>query len=99
LRTAEGLELALSLKRELLDFRAKVEPKTVHGSYEHWCEGDHDDLVLATALSCWYREYVNVELEARNARQAFHVPWHTPVRNAHGCWIGAMRHNFGECAF
>jgi hypothetical protein len=31
--------------------------------------------------------------------QAFHVPWHTPVRNAHGCWIGAMRHNFGELAF
>jgi hypothetical protein len=69
LRIAEGLELAPTLKRELLSFRVKVDPRTAHDSYEHWREADHDDLVLATALACWYREYVNSELEARNARQ------------------------------
>jgi hypothetical protein len=86
LRRAEGLALALTLKRELLTLQVKVDPRTAHGSYEHWSEGDHDDLVLETALSCWYREYVNVELEARNARQARPSMCRgTPVRNAHGC--------------
>ena len=23
-----------------------------HDSYEAWCEGDHDDLVLAVSLAC-----------------------------------------------
>ena len=69
LRIAESLELAPTLKRELLNFRVKVDPKTAHDSYEHWREGDHDDLVLATALACWYREFANAEAEARNVRQ------------------------------
>jgi hypothetical protein len=46
----------------------KIDPKTAHDSYEHWRESDHDDLVLATALGCWYRQYVNAEIEARNVR-------------------------------
>ena len=69
LKIAEGLELSATLKKELLNFRVKIDPKTAHDSYEHWREGDHDDLVLATALSCWYRQYINREVEARNARQ------------------------------
>jgi hypothetical protein len=28
--------------------------RTAHDSYEHWREGDHDDLVLAAALACWW---------------------------------------------
>jgi hypothetical protein len=69
LKVAEGLELAPVLKRELLNFRVKVNPATAHETYEHWREGDHDDLVLATALACWYREYINREVEVRNVRQ------------------------------
>jgi hypothetical protein len=69
LKIAEGLELAPVLKRELLNFRVKVNPATAHDSYEHWRESDYDDLVLATALACWYREYINSEVEVRNVRQ------------------------------
>ena len=85
LKIAEGLELAPVLKRELLGFRVKVDPKTAHDSYEHWREGDHDDLVLATALACWYREYRNAGIEARNARQG-------------GFRVGSSRSGSGEYA-
>jgi hypothetical protein len=53
LKIAEGLELAETLKQELLNFRVKVNTSTAHDSYEAWREGDHDDLVLATGLACW----------------------------------------------
>jgi len=56
LKIAPEMELAPILKRELLNFRVKINPATAHDSYEHWREADHDDLVLATALACWYRE-------------------------------------------
>jgi hypothetical protein len=69
LKIAESLALAPTLKKELLNFRVKVDPKTAHDSYEHWREGDHDDLVLATALACWYRQFLNAGLERRNVRQ------------------------------
>jgi hypothetical protein len=58
LKIAPELELAPVLKKELLNFRVKIDPRTAHDSYEHWREGDHDDLVLATALACWFREYL-----------------------------------------
>jgi hypothetical protein len=51
---AEGLTLWPALKEELLNFRRKINLKTAHDSYEHWRESDHDDLVLATALACWW---------------------------------------------
>jgi hypothetical protein len=57
LKIAPELELAPVLKKELLNFRVKIDPRTAHDSYEHWREGDHDDLVLATALACWFEEY------------------------------------------
>jgi hypothetical protein len=57
LKIAPQMELAPVLKKELLNFRVKIDAKTAHDSYEHWREGDHDDLVLATALAAWYREY------------------------------------------
>jgi hypothetical protein len=69
LQIAEGLELAPVLKRELLNFRVKTNPQTAHESFEHWREGDHDDLVLATAMAAWYQRFVNVEAEKRNVRQ------------------------------
>jgi hypothetical protein len=57
LKVASALPEAETLKRELLNFRIKVDPKTAHDSYEHWREGDHDDLVLAVAMACWFRQY------------------------------------------
>jgi hypothetical protein len=51
LKVAEGLKLWPVLRDELLDFRRKQNTRTAHISYEHWREGDHDDLVLACALA------------------------------------------------
>jgi hypothetical protein len=44
-----------TLVKELLNFKVKV---SVSGneSFEAWREKDHDDLVLATALACWWCE-------------------------------------------
>jgi len=44
------------LKAELQNFSAKF---TVSGNetWENAREGDHDDIVLAVALSCWYKHY------------------------------------------
>jgi hypothetical protein len=67
LRIAEGLPLAETLKKELLNFRVKVDPHTAHDSYEHWREGDHDDLVLASAMACWFRQWFNTHLDRANA--------------------------------
>jgi hypothetical protein len=59
LKIAAELPLAESLKRELLTFKAKI---TVAGNetFEAWRERDHDDLVLAVALSCWFGERLPV---------------------------------------
>ena len=53
LKIAEGLPLAEVLVREMQNFRVKIS-LAGHDSYEAWREGDHDDLVLAVALACWY---------------------------------------------
>ncbi len=70
LKVAAGLPEAATLKKELLNFRVKVNPATAHDSYEHWREGDHDDLVLAVAMACWFRECSNRSAEKRHARGA-----------------------------
>ena len=57
LKVAEGLEVWAVLREELLNFRRKIDLRTAHDSYEHWRETDHDDLVLATALACWWIAY------------------------------------------
>ncbi len=56
LKIAEGLKLRETLVKELKNFRVKINISTSHDSYEAWREGDHDDLVLALALSCWAGE-------------------------------------------
>ena len=61
LKIAPEMELAPVLKSELLNFKVKIDPATAHDSYEHWREDDHDDLVLATALACWYQELTRKE--------------------------------------
>jgi hypothetical protein len=56
LKIAEGLQRADTLKRELLNFKVKINIATGHDSYEAWREGDHDDLVLAVAIATWCGE-------------------------------------------
>ncbi len=56
LKIAEGLRLADTLKRELLNFKVKINIATGHDSYEAWRENEHDDLVLAVAMACWCGE-------------------------------------------
>ncbi len=41
------------LKNELMTFSYKV-TDTGHTTFEHWRERDHDDAVLAVAISLWY---------------------------------------------
>jgi hypothetical protein len=78
LRIAAGLPLADVLRKELLNFRVKIDPKTAHDSYSHWREGDHDDLVLATACVVWYREATSVRIEQRNRDQGGYKVPHNP---------------------
>jgi hypothetical protein len=55
LLVGKGLSLAEVLSKELAAFKVNV---TAAGneSFEAWRERDHDDLVLAVALACWWAE-------------------------------------------
>lgn len=56
LKISKKLPLASVLQSELMNFKVKIDPVTAHDSYSAWREADHDDLVLAVALACWYAE-------------------------------------------
>jgi hypothetical protein len=64
LLVASGLPEAETLRRELLNFRVKIDPKTAHDSYEHWRESEHDDLVLAVSMAAWFRQHWNRNIDA-----------------------------------
>jgi hypothetical protein len=68
LKVAAALPEAETLKRELLNFRVKIDPKTAHDSYEHWREGDHDDLVLSVSMGAWFRQFYNRHTDTALAR-------------------------------
>jgi hypothetical protein len=53
LKIVQGIPFADVLITELHNFRVKANIAG-HDSYEAWREGDHDDLVLAVSLACWY---------------------------------------------
>lgn len=59
LKIAKALPEASTLTAELLAFKVSISLKG-HDSYGNdvgpWRENPHDDLVLATALACWYGE-------------------------------------------
>jgi hypothetical protein len=60
-RGRRGIGHAATLRAELKNFRAKVSA-TGHDSYgagDDWRHGNHDDLVLAVALSVWWGERKN----------------------------------------
>ena len=56
LKVSDDLPDALLLLQELMEFKVKIDPLTAHDSYGAWREGQHDDLVLAVALACWWGE-------------------------------------------
>ena len=53
LKVAESLPEARTLVQELLNFQVRI-TAAAHDTYGTWREGQHDDLVLATALACWW---------------------------------------------
>lgn len=55
LKIAKALPEAPQLIEELQNFKMKI---TLAGNdtYEAWRESDHDDLVLAAAMACWFGE-------------------------------------------
>lgn len=69
LKIIGDLELVDVFIKELLNFRIKLKKDTGHDTYEHWREDDHDDLVLAVSMMCWYQQTANAPLEQRNEKQ------------------------------
>lgn len=69
LRVAAGLPEAETLRRELLNFKVTIDPRTAHDSYSHWRESDHDDLVLAVSQAAWFRQYWNRNTDTEAARR------------------------------
>ena len=69
LRIASGLEHAPTLTKELQDYRVKLSPAG-HDSYDAR-SGQHDDLVLAVSLVCWFRDYYfkHYDAEAERAKR------------------------------
>ena len=55
LRIARGLHEAAILVRELQQFQVKISA-SAHETFGVWRDGQHDDLVLAVALACWWAE-------------------------------------------
>jgi hypothetical protein len=53
LAVASGLPDVDVLLRELQNFRVKI-TLAANETFGAWREGDHDDLVLAVALTCWH---------------------------------------------
>ena len=53
LKTIRGDDMSHLLAKEMRAFSVKVTP-VGHETYEAWREAEHDDLVLAVALGCWY---------------------------------------------
>ena len=55
-RVNAALDLAPVLGRETLNFKPKIDPKSLHDSYAVWREGLHDDLILSVSMGLWYAE-------------------------------------------
>ena len=58
LRIATDLELASMLVTELSNFTAKI-TSSFNEAFGCWRENQHDDLVLALSIACWFFERMN----------------------------------------
>jgi len=67
LKIAEGLPEAATLVKELQEFKRRITPAG-HEQMASWRESVHDDLVLAVALACWWREWYFRNWDAAAAR-------------------------------
>ena len=54
---ASDLDLTGTLTTSLMNFTAKITP-SFHETFSSWRENQHDDIVLALSLACWYFERV-----------------------------------------
>lgn len=54
IRFPRALPLGETLVREMRTFKLKVSVETGHQSFEAWRQGDHDDLVLMSAMAAWW---------------------------------------------
>jgi len=73
LKIAEALPEAPTLTRELGEFQRRVTPAG-HDQYASWRESTHDDLVLAVALACWWREWYFAHYDAAVAERRGTIP-------------------------
>jgi hypothetical protein len=62
LRIVPRLKDAKTLVDELKTFTVKV-TAAGNDTYGNWRDGEHDDMVLATALAVWYAEKVGVKTQ------------------------------------
>jgi hypothetical protein len=69
LKIAASLPEAETLRKELLNFKVTIDPRTAHDSYSHWRENDHDDLVLALSQAAWFRQFWNRNTDTLAARR------------------------------
>jgi hypothetical protein len=69
LKVAAALPDAEVLRKELLNFKVKIDPRTAHDSYSHWRESDHDDLVLSVAMGAWFRQFWSRHTDVAMARR------------------------------
>lgn len=69
MKVAAGMSEAETLRRELLNFKVTIDPRTAHDSYSHWRENDHDDLVLAVSQAAWFRQWWNRSTDTLLARK------------------------------
>ncbi len=65
LKSPRSLAEAPAIIEELQNFKVKF-TRAGNDTYEAWRESDHDDLVIATAMACWYGE--------RKIRSIMHPP-------------------------
>jgi hypothetical protein len=52
---AEGLPLVQTLVTEMMNFQVKI-TESANDTYGAWREGQHDDLILAVMLACWWAQ-------------------------------------------
>jgi hypothetical protein len=54
LKIARELKFKDVLLSELQNYHVKINIASGHDTYEAWREGEHDDLVFALSLACWW---------------------------------------------
>jgi len=51
-------KLVAKLVKQMLAFKVKIDPVTIHDAYEAAKQSDHDDMVAAVAVACWWARRV-----------------------------------------